>query len=765
MTIGTESLGHKFTVSAVSYESDTDMRINIKKRKIRIFHRTLTSEDRVNITHLVTQKTNPVDNLFISDRSGSLIQNTVKDDLTEYTVAPASVFTSKTKEFVVTNVFTTEKPTKPATPLFYYHKLKYFNSDLTDWSYRTLLSVEFTNYVMEKHNTSEYYIDSSTGKVYNNLSNSYNVSTGEFEVFYVRYSVKVNDGSTITQYNYHELLNNQKAFHLAEVADLDDFGNLDSESNAYILEELPDLSGYRITLPSSTSDYAYKEISPSRLYLKNPVAIDVSDPWTIRVSNGEFTSSVRDGVDSYKACKYKIAEFNSQTFDPYPPYKLIRLEEATWLYDNLFKVTRNIVDNNSTGFYVDVFVYDEDDTLTYQYSTNTSKVGTTQNSIEWTAGILSVGEPNGFIELIDSIPGTYKVLVTYYTESAEYDFIDIDFNPVSNRDILNKRVVFYVAPETTKTGSLSNTLFYLEVNRKGIIKHCSQAETGGTDYATLKLLSEDFNSDGSPKDTFYYDRESTLSGLRYRTSGVFQAYKEYFSFIDKYTVENRMAKMSIPSGEYLANLQENPQFLVLGDVYLGEISDPDFGVTYEMRERGGGIKEDYETLARAQQSEILWYWDNEVPYPGNMTYMVEVPNSIKKEYGGDFDVWDIQDISSRHAQAGTYPIVRNYGLVDPVISSGTASSIVVSGVTISGVIDIYWPSYGPDVTYDVYLSNHEKTGFTKQNDSSLSDNSGGNSYTMRDKENNITFYLYVTGTKDGETSKGPIVSITTTSYT
>jgi hypothetical protein len=763
-TTTTASLGHKATVNSVPYELDGDVRINIKKRRVNVFHQTLSSNNRVNITHLITRGTNPLDNLFISDRSRSLTQNTILNANTDYSKISTSTFTVLSKRFLVTNTYTTATATQVALPLFYYHTLKYFNSDLDDWSDRTLLSLEFTDYTMNKREVSEYSTNEATGRVYNNIETSYNSSSLEFDVTYVRYSVSVVSGSTTTIYNYNELINNTPAFTTADISDLDEWGNLIQTSGAYLIDELPDLSGYRITLPISTTDYAYKEIDPSRIQIKAPTAITVNEPWYVRISNGEFTSSVKSGNNSYTGCRYKISEFEDQSFDPYSPYKFIHQEQSVWLYSSLIKTSRNIVDDTDNSLFVDVFVYSVSDVLTYKYTTDTSKVGITEDSITWTAGIASIDESGGFIELVDPITSDNKVLVNYYTNADDFEFVNIDFNPVSNRSILNKRMVFYISPETNKTGELSSTLFYLEVDKLGRIVYSSQADEGGVDYSTLKMLSEDFSTDGKPSHTFYYDKRSTASGLRYRSSGIFSSYEEDFSFVDKYSVETQLALQNIPSGENLANLQENPHFLILGDVYIGEVYHPSIGTDFDMRVLGGGLKPDSRSLAIRQQQEATWFWDDEKPYPGNLSFYAEVPDSIMEEYGGDFSVWQVQDIISKHAQGGSYPVVRSYGLVDPVVVSGQTESLILSGVVISGMATIQWPKYGPDATYDIYVADHMEAVFAKHNSTPLEDQHPYNTYTVDGLTSNVTYYIYVAGNKNGEVSKGPIVSLNVASY-
>lgn len=760
----TATLDFSVVVNQVDFSREGHVRVNIKKRTVEPYFKTLTSDSNVNLSYIESEKASPDVNLVISDRSRSLPENALLGSDNIYVKFSTRVFTTRARRFLVTDRFTTEVATQTATPLFYYHLFKYYNPDLLDWSSRELLSYEFIDVAtMKKVNISESLLDSTNGKIYSNIQNSY--EAGIKDITFIRYSVKVTSGSTSTVYSYQELVNNKPIFEPAEVADLDDWGNLSAGCDAYLVEELPGNIYYRITLPSA-SLYAYRELEPSKIYLKSPAVDDLDEPWCIRVTNGEFMSAVRIAVNSYRSSKYYIAEFTGQTFNPYYPYKFIPNEYAAYVNRNLVQVSRNVVDNASAGFPIDILVYDSSaGAVEFAYTSDTTKVGSYisgSSTVAYQELIASVDETNGFIEVSDYINTSRKILVSYYTDSDEFDFTTINFNPLNNADILDKRVSIYINPETSNTGTLSESVHYLEIDKLGRITYCSQAASGGIDPATSKLLT-DFYTDGTPRRDFYYDTISTQSGLRYRPSGVFQIYRDYLSFIDKYTVETQIASQVLPSGEYLENLSENPGFLILGDVMVGEARSSQLAGKTDVRVRGGGIKEGYDDTVRLLQPEADFYWDHEIPYPGAMSFFVQVPQSLLQENEGDFTLDQIREIAGVHADFGAYPVVRNYGL-DPVIVSGVVTSEVLSGVVVSGLVQLTWTTYGTGALYDIYMSMDRDEGFEVMNPYPISDTNPTNQFVISGLYPETTYYTYLEATKNSETHTGPKYSFETTPY-
>ena len=202
-------------------------------------------------------------------------------------------------------------------------------------------------------------------------------------------------------------------------------------------------------------------------------------------------------------------------------------------------------------------------------------------------------------------------------------------------------------------------------------------------------------------------------------SGVYAAYLDEFSFIDKYTTETILTPNNyitasgllggiIASGELLQNISDNPKFLVLADIYVGEGAVPENINLFDARTRGGGIKETRQDDASNKQTEVMWYWDEaqNFPYPSATAFVVELPKSLLVEYGGKYTDNQLRPVIERHIQFGGYPAIRTYGK-DPVLTSGTGWS---------GYIQLGWPSYGSDTMYNVHYSTLATSGFETDNE-------------------------------------------------
>jgi hypothetical protein len=741
------ALIHQFKVSSVPVSIAVPTRLNIKKRPETILYRTLSNRDNINISYVMGEQLNPIDNLCITDRSVSLVQNRIPD-LGYITQLTTQTLTLNIDKFLVTDTFTVDTPTKIATPLFYMHTLSQFNPDVAGFSSLVLISLEFMNKDFQSISLTEYVLDKTLGEIYNNIENSYDVTTTEFDVTYIKYVVR--NGTTTTV--YHEIVNNEPIYQLATFDDIDDDGLILTGRKRYLVEELPGGSSFLVTLPSLQL-YAYKELQQSRLYVIEPTALDNTDPWLARVSNGQFLSA-------YNSINYKyhVAEFNGQAFSPYPPYKAFT-HHAVWLNSSLIHLPKNIVYDPTIGLEVEIFIYNSEHVLQSTYTTNTLKIGTTYTGdIDWEVGISSIDELNGFIELVQTVTATDIIEVSYYSIEDEYEISLIDFNPSNNTEILDKRVVFYIAPENIYTGELTKSLHYLLVNSVGKITYASQATevlTGALDPATRKLVDEDFSTTGSPKHTFYYDKESTVSGLNSRVmSGINLPWVEEFSFIDKYTVESILFNGATPSGIDYQNYLENPRLLVLADITTGEHQSVEGLTTFECRVQGGGIKSDSVGLATEYQPQVSWMYDSTVPrpYPGVGTFYAQVPQTVLEDHGGLFTRDQVTDIIHRYTKMGGYGILDTYG-VDPTITDV---------VTSSGQFKISWPSYGPTISYNIYYSTDIDSDFTQVNPVELSDIGLGNDYTISGLIPGVKYYTKVEAIDSADDkSTGSTISVTT----
>ena len=681
-------------------------RVNIKKRLERIAYKTLTTQDDVNIAYVTSPDVTPETSLSIVDRSTAITENRVLKRARP-TFVSGKTFLSYTDKPTITDIFI-DTPTQGQVPLFYVHTLANF-----DPSTETLFSVDFLDIDLKSVSVSEYSIVSN--QVYNNLVNSFdgNVAT----VFYLKYTVK--SGSSI--FTYHELINNLPVYDVATYLDLDQWNDILPGLKKYYAEQVVGEQYHLVTLPAP-GFYAYQEVLTSKIRILEPEAVDNLSPWNIRVSNESFLSSSKV-VTAPRTYKYYISEFNNQLFYPGPPYRLHVEDHVSWINPRLLYLDRNIALDNTRGFYLSVYVEDSAGLGKYAFTNNPTLESTAwKDGIFYSdsTGIRSVDQINGFVEVRNNIADTDIVTATFYSAEDTFLFTEIDFNPTDNQEILKQRIVFYIMPESIATGILSQTLFYLVVNRLGEITYCSQAILGADplpDVNTARMVADDFHTDGTSQRTMYYNLP-TYDFTDPHT----------YSFVDKYTVESVLLSPngitpSVTSNSYTLL---NPHYLLLGEVTIGEASTVDNLAIYDVRTQGGGIKPKQYEAALRMQPEVMWYLDNSPlhPYPGVGAFYVQVPEEILSSNGGLFTRDQIVAIIEKHMKAGGYPLLDIYG-IDPVITN-------VVGY------EIYWPSYS-DATYGYAILHSQGEDGPWTEETVVIDVPSGNSYTLTGLTTGLNF--------------------------
>jgi len=658
MPTTSDRLGHKFTVSSVAQSFDIDSFVNIIKRREEILYRTVLPSQAAGMAHIAGQEISSDLNLSVTDRSTSLAANRIREgNIT--TISNSITFTIDTENFVVTDEYTSITSTIDAIPLFYKHILSDDNvpRDL-DGDLDTgvsILSVQFLDALLQPVKTAEIKIDSTKGIIYNNLLSEY-TSTSEYTIYYVQYII--NDNSEVK--TFIDLLDNTTTYKLASFIDLTPTLQIKADGRkVYLIEELS--GSYTVTLPA-LGTYSFKPTASARIRVLPPVTSSSEDVWNVRVTNGKFFTNI-----SSILYKYHIAEFLSQSFSPEPPLKPSASEESTILSNSLIKLDKElIVQRETESLFIIMLIYDADNNGIAAFSTNPSVTGDVAGNGQiyrlWSytsrTGIRSIDHRTGFVQVEGiKLKSTYKVVSTYIYEEANYEVTLLNFNPISNSSALQTRISLFIDPDTLYTEKLQ-TLYYLKSDQTGKI-----IESNWSRFDNDTSLLDD-------AELLYYERYPDFL----QTSDPLES--DYLSptthiFIDEFTTES--------SGV----------FLVLGDVTTAEIFGPESVEITDSRVRGGGVIKDLIDDAVAIAPEARWnwdigYWDGQ-PYPGNASYMVEVPVEILNEAGGIFRQNEIQDTINRHTGTGIYTVSRAYGVEVDYISFVAGDSITLK-----------WQGYGSE---------------------------------------------------------------------
>lgn len=724
--------GHIFTTKQVTKTWNFDTSLNVQKRREDVIFSTQSSPRFVNLAYVQSQDISSDKNLAINDRSTYLAENRAAEFVSDQILKSVSSFNIETDKFLVTDVFINGGTTLGSVPLFFQHKVsrvllpgeRFVDIQILDSNYNPL-----TLGTVKR--------DLDNGIVYSNLENTFDPDTGLYNLYFISYLVHQSNGALE---RYTELLNNQPVYRVAEVEDLDEFGNIQTGIKVYIIQE--DIGdSFSIKLPV-LGDYGVRRLAVSSLRLLEPEVSSPHDPWFISVTNGKFIATVPVTSTTTSVFKYYVAEFAAQGYTPYYPYKLA-YETSYRVNKRVIKTLRkNIAINKAEGLYPDVFVYKKDGTLKFALTANPDKIGKPApgtgtlysnvllgdsrvsgigiNDSAYPVAGSSIDTFNGFIVLPAGyeISETDTVVTTYHYEEDRYEMSFLDLNPLSEASWLRNKLVVFVVPEQLGV-TLTKSLYYLVVSEDG--------QVIDTDYEGF-----DENIDDG---TLWYNRDpSTVSW----------APPGSVEFLDKYSVEGTPSEHA---------------FLVLGEVYVRGVGSPEALTFSDIRQRGGGIPEDKATELAQINPEVDWYWDikmwDGLPYPAAATYFVEVPVEILEECGGRFTSKAVREICMRHTAAGVYPIVYSYNNYEPAV---TSINYTPSGTYIS------WTQHADDAIFDIYTSPYENGPWTLVA-SGIANNLAGNQALLSIPE---TRYIIVTGRQsiDGHVCfSGPLKVIKDSSIT
>jgi hypothetical protein len=704
MTIS--ALGHTYSV-AVTYSDGgdskptltVDMHQSIKKPLYYMRFNAHLPDDAINLAYVAVDDIEADDNIVIMDRSTIAPENSP-----EYIAGEESFtgdnYSSFYKNILITDVYTTAIPSQPTQPLYYRHVL---SGDIETTSIYILDS----NF--EKVNSNTYRViahpeytelGALTGSIesvgiYNDLQSSFDDDTGELVVYYVQYVDTADTTKTV-------LLNNEEVYSEATFTDMDWASMLlKTWVKAYLLNQVG--NHYEFTLPTST-DYTVRLKESIRLHVEKP-AIDSNEfPWLVRITNGSFTHTV--GTDTYT---YHVPEFSDQQFNPIEPYKFVLGEEIDKVGAGLVQLRHTPTALASQE--ADIIIVDQDDTVLYALTTDTTKTGTTyyregvSSGISWnTDKILSYDSQSGLVHLDVTLKDYYTITANYYYTEEYYEFSLVNLNPLINTDVLEHFYVIYLIPETNANAGLETAIHYLKVGRDGLVKYCSQ-----TDIAADPV--------GYP-----YGRPIDQADVGSATD-----------FLRLYTLE-------APTG--FAGESYPNRYLVLAELSVIHQTSIDDVVVLDNRQRGGGIKEEYDAEAKQINPEVSWYGDiglgGGISYPGKSAVIVRLPRCLIDEYGGPFTESEITEVVKRHMPFGHYAVIELYGITPDVSISGASSPEEIT---------IQWSSEGSGCTYNVYYSTTGER-YEKYNANPLTDSSGGNSYTLTSLTAGLTYYVYVRAISD-----------------
>jgi hypothetical protein len=288
---------------------------------------TKVPREGVPIAHLEAPELLAQDAMVLFDRSGDIPQNNFfEQDIEINLVGKVLTYFLDKNGFLLTDKFNGSRP------MYYKHVMQgeiLVNSDGS-------ADVSVTDGSGNQISSNFFIFDCGKGAVYHSLNPQ--------RVFFVTFP-KVDSEGNIIDSQHRELLESLPAFEEADHNDLMDAGCLNPDADAYIINELDGQPNFwRLTLPRPTV-YSLRHTNEGLLNLILPPTIQ-SEPWYIEVNNAVLMT-IHSKLT--QLMRYTVAEFDIQSFYPFPPIKLVTDKKAMELADGVLALgTGRIVVTNKT---------------------------------------------------------------------------------------------------------------------------------------------------------------------------------------------------------------------------------------------------------------------------------------------------------------------------------------------------------------------------------------------------------------------------------
>ena len=721
----------KFLTKNLVVKKKFDCRTIIRQDIEKLRFSTSYEQGSTGISYLSAPELNPEDNILIVDNSFEIENNSLEEGL-EF-IKLEDTFSTTRSNFIVTDVFIGDDPQ------FFWHSMPISH----DFTHLQLLNEDLT--IVDPG--SWVYFDETERLgtprrgIYTNLQCSLDKKERKYEVFYVRYRrsdtkeivTHLLDASPFYSESSFTSSRNERRFVKTQSV-----GRTD-------VQMVFDSINYSPTPQAGRQRYMIRVNPDSVISIEKPAAFSPSERWYLRITPGDISVGER---------RYWVPEFYRQLFNPIYPFKKAQSKRATkikgdLLYTDLFPIANLGV----KGFYIEILVKDSfggivqaitDDPGAQTYITEAGAL----TDIVYEKGMIeSIGAQTGIIKLTKPLLAGDVFLNYKYVEKF-FTYNQLIVNPSINPDIMGKKILLYCKPNAR-----DKSIEHLIVLEDGLIESSSKddlfvtvnsvVESGGRDYfvdSTLSPYGDCYSgfeleilsgsNSGEKVKIASYDAVTNRVGLSSPLDNVLAA--ETIYRINKYfhSYSSRSIALGITYSytgweDYAVSESEH----VLGDTYVIQKIVEDDISTYDVRIRGGGVKESRAFDASTLQNESQWYWDtgrwDGNAYPGMGALLIELPRDVLKEMGGAFDRDQIEGIVTKHMGSGSYPLIKYYDKSTEITDITTGSEYV----------DVEWRSVSA-TKYNIYLGN-------SSDNLTLLRSEPGTRYKTRIEglENNKTYYI------------------------
>lgn len=578
--------------------------------------------------------------LQIANRTYGITANSDKNAEVrkEWSVTTATAVASEYKKLLITNRLGVD-PHGKKRPLFWKHDLP---------AGVVSCQVEVVSRGNVQQVDSGYLLDLPSKSLYTNFRNFFDVDTGAYTLFFITCTDA--DGNTT-----YELLSPNSVAREADWQDIDlETGDLTDDYPVYSRER--NSSGYTFYMNGGDTWYS-RAVEGSLIQPRLPSGREPEDPWYLRFSAGDITTVVNDATR-----RYYVPEFDQQNYAPHKPYIYSPYERMLWVNDRVLASTRRgLAIRPADGLHFVLFISDFENNLLRVLTTDASLHGQRYSDTDVfyeSDQIRSWDNEGGFVALSTKLHPSSQLAARYYYAADDYEYKGLSLNPLQNKYLIDKMVVFYMIPDVDPD---DQAIHYLIVDQAGVIVQCSQSL--GFSYENLQLLDRDGNYN-----------PGTIVGLKYISD------IETDTFLNNYT----------------AGYANSKAYGVLAEVVILNLDDELDMRLYDVRDQGQSLRPDtleeaLKANPRILQSAIL-YGENGQEVPKNKVVILQAPISMREDYGGTLTKKRAEQLLTKHLDSSCLAVIE-WEHPEAVL---TAFSEEPSQV------DLSWTWEGPGLTYKLY---------------------------------------------------------------
>lgn len=564
-----------------------------------------------------------------------------------YVVRFTQRFTDKvfdlTSRYALITDITTDSTTGDPEPLFYKHVLSAGFSAAPEILDQDMNPVD--------PNTFKLVVQDSEVAVYHNFAPDIDPVSNRVRAYYIRYAT--NAGVPV-----FSLLQTTPAFKEGTLFDWP-LGT----KRIYTVRQIGSKFRYRI-LYQGSGPFFLKLNHESQIKLKKPILARATEPWYLRITDGEIVSTFAGAWE-----KYSIPEFHFQTFTPVEPIQYSGTQECKVINSHLvLSPFGNILvdDDHRIEFLI------TDDTLQPKYGYSSAPSDQRRFWVDrfgrWKAqgtlikfplssfgdANISVNNSEGLVHFPVGILTTDRVFIRAYREVRDYTYMSLNLNPLHNRKLLNGRAVIYVLPES-ELDEFQTAIHHLILDVNDDIVSWSDKRLGDPDL------------------------DVSLVGVE----GVSTGFEKFQTL--------------------------NPKVVILGVVSINREASLNDLTFIDVREQGGKLADAIEqNLSKFLEDlpELQWLSDDSISgrsIPLLGSFVLKLPFSILEEGGGQFSKADIEKTVSRHISLGAFPIIKYYADV-PIIERASYNQDDV-------ILNLSWTTVEHADSYRIYISGEKNKGY------------------------------------------------------